>query len=56
MNINHATSEFMTSDRKQAGPFKTQFTKSEAKKLEQLNGIAIDWDKVKLIEVDDDED
>lgn len=36
--------------------YQTQFTKSEIKKLEQLNGIAIDWDKVKLIEVDDDED
>ena len=56
LNVNHVASEFITSNREQTGPFQTQFTKSEIEKLKQLNGIAIDWDKVKLIEVDDDED
>ena len=35
--------------------YQTQFTRAEIEKLKRLNNIAIDWDKVKLIEVDDDE-
>ena len=36
--------------------YQTQFSRAEIEKLKQLNGIAIDWDKVKLIEVDYDEE
>ena len=33
--------------------YQTQFTKSEIKQLKQRDDIPLDWDKVKLIEVDD---
>jgi len=52
-SFNH--DEAMISDREQNKSFKTQFTATEIEQLKQRNDMAIDWDKVKLIEVDDDE-
>ena len=55
LNMNVENNLFVLDESYQSKPFKTQFTRAEIEKLKRLNNIAIDWDKVKLIEVDDDE-
>lgn len=52
LNVNYVTGRSIASDREQLLGYRTQFTKSEIKQLKQRDDIAIDWDKVKLIEVD----
>ena len=55
LNFNYVIDRAIASDREQRLGYRTQFTKSEIKQLEQRYDIPLDWDKVKLIEVEDDE-
>ena len=53
LNMNVDNNLFVLDESYQSKPFKTQFTKSEIKQLEHRDDIPLDWGKVKLIEVDD---
>lgn len=53
LNVNYVIGRAIASDREQDFGYQTQFTKSEIKQLKQRDDIPLDWDKVKLIEVDD---
>lgn len=52
LNVEYDAGELITYDRKQNNNYQTQFTKTEIEQLKQRNDIPLDWDKVKLIEVD----
>ena len=56
LNVSHATSKFMTADMSQTVSYQTQFTEIEIEQLKRRDDIPLDWDKVELIEVTDDED
>lgn len=55
LNVSYVTRKFMTADKKQTVSYQTQFTETEIEQLKQRDDIPLDWDKVKLIEVDDKE-
>ena len=54
LNFNCNTGDAMTASIEQIVGFKMRFTEAEIEQLKQRNDIPLDWDKVKLIEVDDD--
>ena len=55
LNVECDTSEFITSDREQDNEYKSEFTGTEIEQLKQRYDIPLDWDKVKLIEVEDEQ-
>lgn len=55
LNVEYDADGLITYDRKQNNKYQTQFTKTEIAQLKRRDDIPLDWDKVKLIEVDDEQ-
>lgn len=56
LNINYLIRDkIIISDMKQIAAYQTMFTESEIEQLKKHDDIPLDWDKVKLIEVDDED-
>ena len=55
LNVEYHADGLIMYDRKQNNKYQTQFTETEIEQLKQRYDIPLDWDKVKLIEVDDKE-
>ena len=55
LNVNYYSDLVAFADLCETGGWRTSFTKKEIEELKKRDDIAIDWDKVELEEVDDDE-
>lgn len=55
LNVNYVTGRSIASNREQLLGYQTQFAENEIAQLKQRDDIPLDWDKVKLIEVEDEQ-
>lgn len=53
LNVEYDAGGLITYDKKQNNKYQTKFTETEIEQLKQRDDIPLDWEKVKLIEVED---